>query len=303
LRYEDPVSGGKRRLRFGPARLAVLAGAAALAACTIPWTLPTPSGYHRVEAVAGAGEEKGAESCNACHASYGDHHIVTAHHADCEKCHGPGELHEYTARPGDIRYPSNQDCEACHQTGKRTLHGWTSSEHARSGVLCTDCHDTHNQEPMHVRTATTVDRELFRNASPTTQMCVGCHPSVAAKLDLPSHHPVREGMVGCTDCHQPHESRKQTLGVRTQQCASCHQEVTGPWIYEHPPVSEDCGYCHVPHGASAENLLEVNQPGSCINCHSVATTAAAHDPWAFTTRCTDCHSAIHGSYTDPHLKN
>ena len=109
-------------------------------------------------------------------------------------------------------------------------------------------------------------------------------------------------MLDCTDCHAPHQSRSGALGARTDSCAKCHQEVMGPWIYEHPPAAEDCAYCHVPHGASADDLLETSQPAVCISCHTLSTSGAVHDPWAFTTRCTDCHNAVHGSYTDPHLR-
>jgi DmsE family decaheme c-type cytochrome len=133
-------------------------------------------------------------------------------------------------------------------------------------------------------------------------MCASCHAEVAARFDLPSHHPIREGMLRCTDCHPPHRERRVSLGARTQLCTGCHQDYAGPWIWEHAPVAEDCGYCHVPHGASAQGLLEVTQPGSCISCHSLAAMGAVHDPWALLDRCTDCHSAIHGSYTDPHLR-
>jgi DmsE family decaheme c-type cytochrome len=302
LRNENPVRGGRRRRGRWRVLSFVLLGFVALAACVIPWTLPTPTGYQRVETANRPGKAIGAEQCYACHASFDTHRVSTEYHADCESCHGPGQMHNYTAKPQDIRYPANADCEACHQTGRRTLQGWTTSGHARNGVLCSDCHDTHNQEPEHVRLATRIEGERLRDAGNTTQMCSACHPEVAAQLDLPSHHPVREGMIGCTDCHKPHEGRKQTLGARTQVCTSCHQEVNGPWIYEHAPVTENCGYCHTPHGASADNLLAVSEPGGCISCHSLATAGAAHDPWAFTTRCTDCHSAVHGSYTDPHLR-
>jgi DmsE family decaheme c-type cytochrome len=133
-------------------------------------------------------------------------------------------------------------------------------------------------------------------------MCVSCHPEVRAQFDLPSHHPIAEGMVGCTDCHGAHESRRETLGSATRQCVGCHQEVAGPWIYEHPPVNEDCGYCHAPHGASADFLLEASQPAACISCHTLPIAGAIHQPYAFTTACTDCHNAVHGSYTDPHLR-
>ena len=68
------------------------------------------------------------------------------------------------------------------------------------------------------------------------------------------------------------------------------------------PAAEDCAHCHVPHGASTDDLLETSQPAVCISCHTLSTSGAVHDPWAFTTRCTDCHNAVHGSYTDPHLR-
>ncbi len=109
-------------------------------------------------------------------------------------------------------------------------------------------------------------------------------------------------MVQCTDCHGAHESRRQTLGALTRRCTECHQEVAGPWIYEHPPVNEDCSYCHAAHGASADFLLETSQPATCISCHTLPIAGAVHQPFAFTTACTDCHNAVHGSYTDPHLR-
>ena len=78
--------------------------------------------------------------------------------------------------------------------------------------------------------------------------------------------------------------------------------VLKPWIYEHPPVNEDCSYCHAAHGASADFLLETSQPATCISCHTLPIAGAVHQPFAFTTACTDCHNAVHGSYTDPHLR-
>jgi DmsE family decaheme c-type cytochrome len=133
-------------------------------------------------------------------------------------------------------------------------------------------------------------------------MCAGCHTDVAASLNLPSHHPIQEGMMGCTDCHKPHENRRVTLGARTEQCVNCHEDHAGPWVFEHGPVAEDCSYCHAPHGTSAYNLLETTEPGVCISCHTLAETGAVHTPWALVTRCTDCHGAIHGSYADPILR-
>jgi predicted CXXCH cytochrome family protein len=111
-----------------------------------------------------------------------------------------------------------------------------------------------------------------------TRLCVSCHPDVAAQFELPSHHPLREGMVSCTDCHAPHGERRVALGAATALCTGCHQDHAGPWIYEHPPVTENCGQCHAPHGTSSRALLETNEPGVCISCHTLAESGAVPHP-------------------------
>jgi DmsE family decaheme c-type cytochrome len=278
-----------------------LALSVGLVACVATWSPPARY-YQRTAEVESAGDPVGAEECVACHDEVQGHAPAPEYHADCETCHGPGELHWESEMPEDIRYPSNDDCAACHETGRRTLMGWRSSQHARNNVLCSDCHNPHNREPLNVRRAKKVQGAVLRHASGNTQLCASCHPDVVATLSLPSHHPVSEGMMECTDCHQPHRDDRKRLGARTARCTSCHQDHAGPWIFEHTPVSEDCSYCHTAHGSSAEFLLEASQPGACITCHTVAESGAVHDPYAFVTRCTDCHGAVHGSFADPHLR-
>jgi DmsE family decaheme c-type cytochrome len=298
-------SGGDEKRRFSSRSVPLVAAVVlvvGLFACVSRWAPLETTRYQRTDPVSGAGSEIGARECSACHDSFGGHFIASEAHADCESCHGPGQLHAYTAKAGDIGYPDSERCAACHQIGSKTLMSWTTSEHARSGILCSDCHDTHNRELRNVRKASEVQGAVLRHAGDVTRMCSSCHPEVAARFDLPSHHPMREGMMTCTDCHSPHGDRRKGLGAATQACGECHQEVMGPWIHEHPPVNEDCGFCHVPHGASADFLLEPSQPGVCISCHTVPISGAAHSPYAYTTGCTDCHNSIHGSYTDPALR-
>lgn len=273
------------------------------AACVTTLSGGPPPGWHRTAPVEGATEKVGAEECETCHEDVHGNAPAPDYHEDCEACHGSGELHIDSEEVADIRFPSNRDCAACHDVGHRTLIGWSMSEHARSGVLCSDCHAPHEREPFGLRTATGAPAHaVLRTASDVTRLCVSCHPDVAASFQLPSRHPIGEGMLECSDCHEPHGSQRIALGAPTQQCAQCHQDQAGPWIYEHAPVTEDCSHCHAPHGASSRALLETNEPGVCISCHSVAESGAVHDPWAFSTRCSDCHSAVHGSYADPHLR-
>lgn len=289
-----------------PSVLYALATAFALVltlACVTTWRAASVgTGRHRVEPVSGAGHLVGAVTCLECHADFADHHVTSPVHPDCESCHGAGELHIHTAKASAIRFPDSSDCAACHDRASRTLLHWRSSPHSQAGVLCSDCHDTHDTEPDLLRPPDELDVVLWRQAGESTRLCVGCHGAVASELGLPSHHPVQEGMIACTDCHSPHGSLDEGTGPPTASCIGCHQEVAGPWIYEHPPVSEDCGYCHRPHGSTAEALMDANQPAACISCHTLAETGAVHEPWAFTTGCTDCHGAVHGSYTDPHLR-
>jgi DmsE family decaheme c-type cytochrome len=163
-----------------------------------------------------------------------------------------------------------------------------------------------------------------------SQLCVGCHRDVEAQLTYPSHHPVAEGGLSCLSCHDPHEDRRVSAIDPNRRCGSCHQDFEGPWIFEHPPVVEGCTTCHNPHGAVGDDLLEVVQPAICLSCHTL-NDAWHHDPVGsgildnttisednprtpteriivqeaqlFFRRCTDCHGAVHGSYTDEHLRH
>lgn len=270
-----------------------------LMACVSTWPTVAPSPYHRTTPIDGA-EKIGAEECTICHEEVRDHAPGPDYHADCESCHGPGSVHADSEKKADIRFPSDTDCLDCHDSRRSQL-TWTGSDHKRSGVSCSDCHDPHNQEPKHVRVPP-VGGAPMRHADATGQLCLSCHAAVASRLQLPSHHPVLEGMLGCTDCHQPHGNQGVRLGTPTEQCSGCHQDKVGPWIFEHTPVAEDCGYCHEPHGTFAQDLLSTSQPDACIKCHSIPLLGAPHDPSAFVSQCTTCHSAIHGSYSDPHLR-
>jgi len=255
--------------------------------------------YERTAAVEGASERLGADSCQRCHG----HQPAPRYHGDCEDCHGPGALHVQRAgAPEAIRFPDDADCLDCHERGSRSHLDWAESPHRRVGLLCSSCHDPHNAEIGHLRTPRSLASARFARTSAGTGLCVDCHAEVAARLDLPSHHPVREGLLACADCHPPHSRASGSPGPGNAACTSCHPEQEGPWIHEHAPAAEDCRSCHLPHGSTAPGLLEASQPGVCVSCHTVAELGATHQPQAFVTRCTDCHGAIHGSYADPFLR-
>ena len=126
-----------------------------------------------------------------------------------------------------------------------------------------------------------------------------------------SHHPVTEGKIACSDCHNPHGSMAPKLLVKptlNETCYQCHAEKRGPFLWEHPPAREDCTNCHEPHGSNHPSLLVNRMPLLCQQCHM----AAFHPSTAYTgvnasagvsrldihaaaKSCLNCHSEVHGS--------
>jgi DmsE family decaheme c-type cytochrome len=134
-------------------------------------------------------------------------------------------------------------------------------------------------------------------------VCYQCHPKTQSQFALPSHHPVLEGKMVCSDCHDSHGQAEKNLREPTVNlvCFRCHAEKQGPFVWQHPPVEENCGICHNPHGTVANNLLHQPPTFLCLRCHS-GHREFRRDPdrnvfirQPFFTDCMNCHAQIHGS--------
>ncbi|MDD5425559.1 MAG: GSU2203 family decaheme c-type cytochrome [candidate division Zixibacteria bacterium] len=264
----------------------------------------------------------GNETCLSCHEEMGEAFEKTVHGVvfsaegtkgalTCESCHGPGSAHAEESDPELIFNPAGQNqfggrdlCVACHNTAN--FDNWAFSTHHTGDVNCSDCHRIHTETEMAVKKA-------------IPELCYDCHSDIRAAFFMPSHHPVKEGKVECLDCHGIHGGggRLTQDNSGRELCFSCHPEKEGPFVYEHAPVMEDCNICHTPHGSVANNLLSQNEPVLCLNCHAMHFHATIdgvegaftvpHNPsrngvstadgWkkGMLTKCTQCHSEIHGS--------
>jgi len=271
-----------------------------------------------------ASNHMGAISPQVCYRCHGamqqfeqvahPHQIGGVHGFTCATCHDPH---------GKIRQETRTDlCLQCHQ-GAPTA-AYHSSVHFAHGVACTDCHNPHPHTfPSQVvnigHTSVTRPKRLPMSVD-EPNVCFKCHPKVYAQTGMPSHHPIKEGKLVCSDCHDGHGQAHGNLKEATvnQVCYRCHAEKQGPFVYEHPPVTENCMICHEPHGTVANNLLRQPATFLCLRCHSGHRTGPTFGPHtgagltdvgtdpaqqrAFFSDCTECHSQVHGSdLPSPHV--
>jgi len=221
----------------------------------------------------------------------------------CEACHGPGGDHikAKKKRGGTIISfgknawtpvkDQNEKCLACHQTHQRIE--WKGSTHEFNGLACVSCHTIH------------VAKDPVLDRAEQQRVCLTCHKSEQSELFMASHHPVREGKMACSECHNVHGEDGTGLLVKTisrEKCVSCHAEKRGPFLWEHAPVAEDCTLCHAPHGSNQPALLRKRVPQLCQECHDPAGHPSVRydgsklpSPFMQVKGCLNCHSAVHGS--------
>ncbi len=295
----------------------------------------------------------GSDVCKGCHEPYFDSYAKSVHGVkgnlkgpanagECSSCHGDGTKHVEAGGgrgAGGIINPNNPAisadqrnaaCLSCHESN-RALAFWDSGRHKLNDVTCSNCHSIHG-------TPKGFNEKLVKANGPTPspyvntvrqlqyETCNQCHKEQRSQILKPSHHPIVEGKVKCSDCHNPHGSLSPAMiknDTVNDLCTTCHADKRGPYIAEHPPVSENCLNCHLTHGSNHNKLLTERLPNLCQDCHqgashlgtiwnqkdtfvggggynapppgTVAPTILANGPRFIGRSCLNCHTNIHGS--------
>ena len=266
-----------------------------------------------------------ASDCQSCHEKAVGPTFQRTKHASgsqsCAACHSNVAEHMKGQMAGDKNAPlpsvkkltatqMSDTCMKCHEKGGQQ--NWHGGLHERRAVGCTSCHSVHSFKSKTAQLKT----------ADASESCYSCHKGERAKTLRTSHHPVREGKLECTSCHNPHDGSRPkmiTAESTNELCYQCHTEKRGPFMFEHAAVREDCTSCHEPHGTNHRRLLINKMPNLCWNCHftgsghfgsgdnfstekgvPVAPTGAPSGYPTVNSRfieksCKNCHVNLHGS--------
>lgn len=221
--------------------------------------------------------------------------------ADCVSCHIGAE--EHAASGGEKKPVSLKKgdqaaatCLSCHE-GKPGQAHWQGSAHQMAKLACASCHDPHAQHA-----GTPEQARTLPGPTETTKKCLECHGNVRQAMNQRSQHPMKEGQMDCASCHNPHGTSGEKLLKQAsvnELCLSCHQNMRGPFLWEHSPVREDCLTCHKPHGSNYPQLLQARITQLCQSCHQQGRhqtlPGLPTSVWVGNKACLNCHQQVHGS--------
>lgn len=229
--------------------------------------------------------------------------------------------------PG-AEFVGTEACDACHS---EIVRDFRTSTHARlqakgENAKMMGCEGCHGPGSKHVEAGG--GRGTIVNPHRDPEACFQCHLEVRAKFQLPHRHPVLEGKMSCSDCHNPHRGMafkggETNLPVavkgggtrlldENQACTQCHTAQRGPFVFEHGAVRQGCITCHSPHGSANQRMLTERNANLCFKCHfqeqkldgKIYIGDSDHTNRLPQGTCwsAGCHEAVHGSNVNGHFR-
>lgn len=210
-------------------------------------------------------------------------------------------------------------CADCHE---KTVKNFARSSHARvnakSGKLAgmSGCESCHGPASLHVDADDKDKKATIVNPGKSAAQCFRCHFDKEIEFHLPYTHPVLQGKITCSDCHDPHGSdarKPKGLAIAriNDTCMECHREQARTHVYEHEALREGCVTCHNAHGSINKKMLTETDNNLCLKCHAQISPKGVidigtrdHSSNLSNSRCwsAGCHTGVHGSNIDSHLR-
>ena len=211
-------------------------------------------------------------------------------------------------------YVGMETCAGCHA---KQVQEFKQSTHARISIPgqpgVEGCEMCHGPGSLHAAAGGGRGVGGIINPRKDPSTCFQCHLDKKAEFRLPYHHPVLEGKMSCADCHSAHgaEVRPWTatsLKDVNEACFKCHKDQRGPFVWEHEALREGCTTCHKVHGSIHPKMLLVRDSNLCLRCHTQTDFPvigkSSHSGRLYQGTCfsAGCHTAVHGSNFDDHLR-
>jgi len=172
-------------------------------------------------------------------------------------------------------YVGMDTCATCHENEARA---YKLSSHARQDIKSEDgatgCEMCHGPGSLHVDAGGGKGKFII-DPGKNPETCFKCHMEKRAEFRLPYHHPVLEGKMSCSDCHDLHGNDAKPWSATSMDgvnavCLKCHKDQEGPFVYEHPALREGCSTCHKVHGSINNKMLLAGDANLCLKCHAQA---------------------------------
>jgi len=201
-------------------------------------------------------------------------------------------------------YVGMETCAQCHEAEHEYF---KLSDHASVSINITEkdaeagqaegCETCHGPGSLHVEGRGDKSKIIRANADTA---CFSCHLNVKGQFMLQHHHPVPEGRMFCTACHDMHGKDVGSTGEsillgKDERCFKCHKEMRGPFVFEHEAMREGCPVCHTPHGSINDKLLVAGPTITCVRCHIQSRHDGEIMGGGEELDCIDCHTKAHGS--------
>ena len=216
-------------------------------------------------------------------------------------------------------FVGSASCAECHA---EIVRDFKTATHARlkaegpnaKNVGCESCHGAGS-----IHNSSGGAHHSIINPKKSADVCFECHMDKRAQFNLPHAHPVMDGKMSCSSCHDPHKGPAvrgggTSLATEHDTCGQCHTAQRGPFVFEHEAVREGCTTCHDPHGSVNDKMLVTRNANLCLKCHFQQQTAGGqiviggsnHGSASRLGRGTcwsaGCHEAVHGSQIGSSLR-